>query len=254
MRTVAVKRVVAHAPDLKSFYLPRRFDVAAGRFVMLWLPGVDEKPFSVSSVLDDLLEITVKAVGPFTRRMMDLAEGGLVGLRGPFGRGFRPASPAVIVGGGCGVAPVRSLAREMAESGLEFELLLGVRTASDLMFADEYRRAGVRLVSEDGSLGSRGLVTDRLRELLSRERYGHLFAAGPEAMLLAVRDLAEEHLLDYQLSFERYMKCGIGLCGHCAMDGTGIRMCCEGPVLSGDDLAGVTDLGLPHRDATGRRP
>jgi len=254
MHTVPVARVVTHARDLKSFYLPRDFDVAPGQFVLAWLPDVDEKPFSVSAIVDDFLEITVKAVGPFTRAMMDVSEGTLIGVRGPFGRGFQPAGPAVIVGGGCGVAPVRFLAREMARAGLEFEFLLGVRTAADLMFPDEHRRAGARLVSEDGSLGTRGLVTDRLRELLARERYEHLFAAGPEGMLLAVRDLAEEHLLDYQLSFERYMKCGLGICGHCAMDGTGIRMCCEGPVLSKQDLAGVTDLGLPHRDATGQRP
>ena len=253
MRTVPVRRVVVHAPDLKSFYLPREFHVAPGQFVLLWLPGVDEKPFSVSGVVDEFLEVTIKAVGPFSRAMMDLAAGQRIGLRGPFGRGFDPAGPAILVGGGCGVAPVRHLAREMARTGLEFELLLGARTATDLMFRDEYRRAGAWLVTEDGSLGTRGLVTDRLRELLAQGRHRHLFAAGPEGMLLAVREIADRHLVDYQLSFERYMKCGIGICGHCSMDGTGIRMCCEGPVLSRQDLAGITDLGLPHRDAAGAR-
>ncbi len=253
MRTVPVQRVLTHAPDLKSFYVPRAFDVAPGQFVLIWLPGIDEKPFSVSSVDDNSLEITIKSVGPFTRAMMDVGVGQRIGLRGPFGRGFRPTGPAVIVGGGCGVAPVRYLAQEMARTGLEFELLLGTRTASELMFRDEYRRAGAWLVTEDGSLGTRGLVTDRLRELLAQGRHEHVFAAGPEGMLLAIRDLADQHLLDYQLSFERYMKCGIGICGHCCVDGTGIRMCSEGPVLSRGDLAGIEDLGLPHRDATGAR-
>ena len=142
MRTVLVQRVVAHAPDLKSFYVPRTFDVSPGQFVLVWLHGVDEKPFSISSVDDNSLEITIKSVGPFTRAMMDVGAGQRIGLRGPFGRGFRPAGPAVIVGGGCGVAPVRYLAQEMARTGLEFELLLGTRTASELMFRDEYRRAG----------------------------------------------------------------------------------------------------------------
>ncbi len=253
MRTVPVQRVLTHAPDLKSFYVPRAFDVAPGQFVLIWLPGIDEKPFSVSSVDDNSLEITIKSVGPFTRAMMDVGVGQRIGLRGPFGRGFRHTGPAVIVGGGCGVAPVRYLAQEMARTGLEFELLLGTRTASELMFRDEYRRAGAWLVTEDGSLGTRGLVTDRLRELLAQGRHEHVFAAGPEGMLLAIRDLADQHLLDYQLSFERYMKCGIGICGHCCVDGTGIRMCSEGPVLSRGDLAGIEDLGLPHRDATGAR-
>ncbi|MFH1530770.1 MAG: dihydroorotate dehydrogenase electron transfer subunit [Pseudomonadota bacterium] len=253
MCTFPVQRVVTHAPDLKSVYLPREFDVAPGQFVLLWLPGIDEKPFSVSGVTDNFLEITIKSVGPFTRAMMDVEVGQRVGLRGPFGRGFRPVGPAVVVGGGCGVAPVRHLAQVMARTGVEFELVLGARTATDLMFRDEYHRGGAWLVTEDGSLGTRGLVTDRLRELLAQGHCEQVFAAGPEGMLLAVRDLAEEHLLDYQLSFERYMKCGIGICGHCCMDGTGIRMCTEGPILTRRDLAGVTDLGLPHRSATGAR-
>jgi len=254
MRTYQVQRVVTHAPDLKSFYFPRDMDINPGQFVLAWLNGIDEKPFSVSGVDDDYLEITIKAVGPFTNAMMEVSAGQRVGLRGPFGRGFRLAGPALVVGGGCGVAPVRYLAQEMARTGTEFELVLGVRTADELMFRDEYHRAGAWLVTEDGSLGTRGLVTDRLKELLAQGRHSHIFAAGPEGMLLAIRDLAEEHLLDYQLSFERYMKCGVGICGHCAVDGTGIRMCVEGPVLSKKDLEGITDLGIPHRDATGARP
>ena len=253
MRTLLVQRVITHAPDLKSFYVPREVEVTPGQFVLLWLPGVDEKPFSISGISDEFLEITIKAVGPFTKAMMGVEAGQRIGLRGPFGRGFRAVGPSIIVGGGCGVAPVRLLAQEMARDGTEFALLLGARSAADIMFRDEYERAGALLVTEDGSLGKRGLVTDQLEELIAQGRWEHLYAAGPEGMLLAIRDLADEHLLDYQLSFERYMKCGIGICGHCCMDGTGIRMCTEGPILSKKDLTGVTDLGLPHRDATGAR-
>ncbi|MBM4371935.1 MAG: dihydroorotate dehydrogenase electron transfer subunit [Deltaproteobacteria bacterium] len=255
MRTRPVRRVVTHAADLKSFLLDRDMDPVPGQFALLWLPGVGEKPFSFSDVGDDFLEITVRAVGPFTRAMMGVVPGDLVGLRGPFGRGFRIGTgPALLAGGGCGIAPLRHLAGEMTRRGVDFEMVLGVRTAEELMFPDDFRAAGAHLMTEDGSLGTRGLVTDRLRELLSLGLHREVFASGPEGMLLAVRDLAEQHLLDWQLSFERYMKCGIGLCGHCAMDGTGIRMCVEGPVLSRSELRGVTDLGLPHRDATGARP
>lgn len=228
-------------------------NAAPGQFVLLWLPGVDEKPFSVSGVDDAWIEITIKAVGPFTRAMMDVTEGTRLGLRGPFGHGFELRDPAILLGGGCGIAPIRYLADKMDKEKIDFDLLLGVRTKSDLMFCDHYRESDAWLVSDDGSLEHKGLVTDRLAEILKNRPTATIFAAGPEAMLLAIREIANTKGIPYQLSFERYMKCGIGLCGHCAMDGSGIRLCVEGPVLSEEDLQGITDMGLPHRDATGAR-
>src|SRR5512137_2598215 len=91
MRTWPLREVIVHTEGLKSFRFDRAFDVEPGQFITLWLPGVDEKPFALSGIGPDWLEITIRAVGPFTRRMMDVSPGTWLGLRGPFGKGFRLA-------------------------------------------------------------------------------------------------------------------------------------------------------------------
>ncbi|MBN1944842.1 MAG: dihydroorotate dehydrogenase electron transfer subunit [Bradymonadales bacterium] len=255
MRTVRVKAIVEHGPGLKSFLLDGPIESAApGQFVMLWLPGIDEKPFSISDLGEAGLEISVKAVGPFTRALMEVSVGDYLGIRGPFGKGFRLADRTLLVGGGIGVAPLRFLYREMGRLRLSAWLVVGVRTAADLIFPDYFRSLpDCLIVSEDGSIGETGIVTDVIDRIIDQAGTTRLAAAGPEPMLVALRDLGERRGLKVELDLERYMKCGIGLCGLCCVDGSGVRLCVEGPVLSSAELRGVTDLGRPHRDATGRR-
>jgi dihydroorotate dehydrogenase electron transfer subunit len=253
METQRVTRIFEHGPGLKSLYVPRTFDILPGQFVNLWLPGVDEKPFSVSDAAGGELELSIKAVGRFTEAVMKLRVGDWVGIRGPCGRGFEPMADGVLVGGGIGIAPLRFLARRLRERGLRHRLLFGVRNRQDLIFAADYAR-GVELWSDDGSLGAHGLVTEGLARMLETAPPAVIYGGGPEPMLLKVRQLARAHRIPIQLTFERYMKCGFGICGHCCMDGSGLRLCVEGPVLTEAQLAGVTELGQPHRLASGARP
>jgi len=255
MQTFPIANVVTHHDGLKSFYVERPFTVKPGQFVTMWLPGIDEKPFSVSDMTDEHLEITVKAVGPFTKELMNRRKGEYVGLRGPFGKGFSLKDDTLLVGGGIGMAPLRFLARALRAGGKRFRLLFGVRTAADLPFLEFYRSLpGCTIVSEDVSLGNKGLVTTFMDSIIEEGRISHISAAGPEPMLMAVRDLSESRHLPYELSFERYMKCGIGICGQCCMDGSGLRLCIDGPVLDARKLADITEIGLPHRTASGRKP
>lgn len=254
MKTYPILNIRTHAPDLKTFYMPLLPErIAPGQFLMVWLPGVDEKPFSVSNVLSDRIEITVRKLGPYTSKLFECEPGQYLGMRGPFGNGFKPVANTLIVGGGCGVAPVRYVAKYMEQRNMPFEMVVGIRTISDLMFREEYIRSGTDIATDDGSYGHKGFVTDLVRPLLASRKFDCLSASGPEPLLLALRQLALEARVPVQLSFERYMKCGIGICGQCCMDGTGIRLCVEGPVLNEQQLAGITELGLPHRDATGQR-
>ena len=254
MQTFPLSDVVVHHAGLKSFYFERPFCIEPGQFVTLWLPEVDEKPFSVSDLTDDYLEITVKAVGPFTKELMNRRKGDFIGMRGPFGKGFSLKDDTLLVGGGIGMAPLRFLARALRESGRDYRLIFGIRTAADLPFLDEYRSLpGCTIVSEDGSVGNKGLVTQFMDSVIEEGRIRHISGAGPERMLMAVRDLAESRHLPFELSFERYMKCGIGICGQCCMDGSGLRLCVDGPVLDATKLAQITEIGLPHRTASGHR-
>lgn len=257
MQTVPILEVIAHQAGLKTLVLPRILDAAPGQFVLIWVPGVDEKPFAISG--DDLetIQITVKAVGPFTRRLLECRPGERVGLRGPFGRGFTLMPDSLLIGGGIGNAPLRLLAQRLTERGLRYTWLVGARRAADLPFlSDLQRNPAVRLFTDDGSVGRPGSVmagwTDALTAWPTPPRL--VCGAGPEPMLLAVREAARLQRLPVELSFERYMKCGIGLCGQCCLDGSGLRLCVEGPILTEEQMQSVTEWGLPHRGPSGRRP
>jgi len=254
MRTYPVVSVVSHGPGLKSFRFEKPFAAKPGQFVNVWLPEVGEKPISISELNEKELELTVKAVGPFTRRMMEVQAGDWLGLRGPYGSAFGLKPDALLVAGGVGLAPLRFLSRTMERAGWAHRLLVGIRTASELAFPADYRdRSWVRLASDDGSVGTQGLVTKLVEAAIEERRPRVICAAGPEPMLLAVRELALKAGIPHELSFERYMKCGVGICGQCCLDGEGLRMCVEGPVLDERQLQKVTELGKPHRSASGRR-
>ncbi|NLI74997.1 MAG: dihydroorotate dehydrogenase electron transfer subunit [Candidatus Riflebacteria bacterium] len=255
MQTVPILEVIAHHAGLKSFLLPPVLEAEPGQFVTVWLPGVDEKPFALSGRRPHALEITVKAVGPFTRRLLEARPGDRVGLRGPFGRGFSLTGGAVLVGGGIGNAPLRFLAQRLDEAGLPFSWLAGARQAADLPFEAYLQRdPRVRIFTDDGSAGTAGPVTVGLATALASGPAAVVCGAGPEPMLLALREAARRAGWRAELSFERYMKCGIGLCGQCCLDGSGLRLCVEGPVLDEAAMQGVTEWGLPHRGPSGRRP
>jgi dihydroorotate dehydrogenase electron transfer subunit len=255
MKTYPVLNIKSHSPVMKSFYFSQpESDIQPGRFFNVWLPGVDEKPFSVSDVFQGIMEITVKAVGPFSRKMMDVRRGDLVGLRGPFGRGFSHHQHALLVGGGMGIVPLRYLTRLLRQQGFHFEVLLGGRCGQDIPFQTDFSEwAPTTFVTDDGSLGYKGAVTDYMQDKIRESHLSFVYSSGPEAMLVKVMDLAAQVGLDYEISFERYMKCGIGICGQCVVDGSGIRLCKEGPVLTRQEAEKVSEWGMPHRDATGRR-
>ena len=253
MRSLPIKQVATHSAELKSFLFEQTFEAEPGQFVLLWIPGLDEKPFSVSDVRDGKIEITAKAVGPFSRALMECRPGDRLGLRGPFGRGFRPRGRGLVVGGGMGIAPLRYLVHRLERDRASFRVALGARTAGDMMFMGDFSRCGAEFATDDGSLGRQSLVTGLAARLCAEETFDVIYGCGPEPMLVALKKLADERGLDCQFSLERHMKCGIGVCGSCCVDGSGICICREGPVLDKAELDRVADFGLPHRDASGLR-
>ena len=253
MRSLPIQQVATHSAELKSFLFEQTFEAEPGQFVMLWIPGLDEKPFSVSDVREGKIEITAKAVGPFSRALMECRPGDRLGLRGPFGRGFRPRGRGLVVGGGMGIAPLRYLVHRLARDRASFRVALGARTASEMMFVGDFSKCGAEFATDDGTLGRQSLVTGLAARLCAEETFDVIYGCGPEPMLVALKKLADERGIDCQLSLERHMKCGIGVCGSCCVDGSGICICREGPVLDKAELDQVADFGRPHRDATGAR-
>lgn len=253
MKTFPIVSVQKLNDTTATFVFDAPFDAVPGQFVNVWLPGADEKPFSLSDLHRGRLEITVCAVGPFTRRLLECRPGDRLGIRGPFGNGFSVRDHMLLVGGGMGLAPLHFLARRLQRAATPFNMLAGARTAGQIIFRDRFEVLGASFATDDGSAGHAGPVTELLPEALCRIPLAGVCACGPEAMLAAVRDICDSHATNYQLVLERYMKCGIGVCGSCCLDDSGLRVCVEGPVFGRSDLAGVTELGQPHRDAAGCR-
>ena len=241
---------------IRSFFLPGPLACRPGQFIQVWLPGVDEKPFSISYQEPSKTGFTVEKVGAFTERLFEKRPGDFVGIRGPYGNGFDLGDyrSIAIVSGGCGCAPTAPLAERAHRQGLAVTYLIGARSRERLIFRDRMEGQGIRtpVATDDGSVGHHGLVTDVLLQVLDREPIEAVFGCGPERMLKRVFDICRHVGLPCQLSLERYMKCAIGVCGSCALDGTGWLVCKDGPVFSDKQLACVTEFGAYRRNAAGR--
>ncbi|MBC7114290.1 MAG: dihydroorotate dehydrogenase electron transfer subunit, partial [Archaeoglobi archaeon] len=217
-----------------------------GQFVMVWIPDAGERPMSLSSENS----ISVKRVGRFSSRLHELEEGELIGIRGPYGRGFEILDgPSLLISGGMGVAPLSFLAEKLDD----FVALIGAKSRDEIVLLRKFSKGETLISTEDGSEGIRGVVTDLLREVDPKE-FSSIYACGPDGMLRKILDIAKElNILErLQLSVERYFKCGIGVCGSCVLDPSGVRVCREGPVFRGDEIF-ESEIGRYRRDASGRR-
>jgi len=257
IRSLLVKAIRYDSRDIRTIFFDRVFDAEPGQFVMVWIPGFGEKPFSISNMCADMFSIAVRRIGPATKRLTSPGTEDMFGVRGPFGRGFTlPAAgdktaDLLLVGGGMGIAPMEFLASRLA--GRRFRMACAGKTAALIPRFVKPAGVEVRLATEDGTLGRKGLVTELAADMIDQRMPTCVCACGPEPMLVRVREMCEERNIDYQLCLERYMKCGIGVCGSCCLDGSGARVCVEGPVFDREALKSVTDLGRPRRGPTGSR-
>ncbi len=235
---------------------PSLVDARPGQFLMVWVPDVDEIPMSISYSGHDTAAITVQVVGEATHALASLHPGDRIGVRGPFGTHFSlDTSSPLVVGGGVGVAPLRFLVHELASQGVQTTVIVAARTSHSLLLYDLPQVSGLRLevATDDGSMGFHGLAHELAGALMAEGVFDMVYACGPEPMLVSLVRLAEESGTDYQVSLERIMKCGCGICGSCVLDPTGLLVCKDGPVFTSSVLAEPSDFGMFYRDSTGRR-
>jgi dihydroorotate dehydrogenase electron transfer subunit len=224
-----------------TFWLRFEGEILAqpGQFVMVWLPKIGEKPFSIAEISP--LGMLVVDVGPFSHALQQLKVGDPVWIKGPLGRGFSIVGERMLlVGGGYGSAPLLALANMARAQNKWVDVCLGARSESGLLLSDAFLDLGcqVSYATEDGSRGWHGLVTGIVEQKIQGTNFDLLCACGPTGMLSALAGLCKTHRLDYQISWEAQMRCGMGLCGSCevsqALDGSlpvGWLACYDGPVF-----------------------
>ncbi len=254
---------IVETPAIKTLQLKPTVPIvfAAGQFVELTIPEVGEAPFTPSSrpSVEDTLYLTIMRVGKVTEAAHLLQKGDIVGLRGPLGTGYPielfQDKEILVVGGGCGFAPLRSLMYTLFERSGEFKKLYfcgGCKSAQDMVYRQEFEQwaerpdLDVRLTVDVGDASWKwhvGLVTTLLHDIEMDCTKGMAILCGPPLMMKFVTStLVEMGFQDCNIyiSMEKNMSCGIGKCGHCRI---GLyHVCKEGPVLSYEKIKRFPDI------------
>ncbi|MFX1314915.1 MAG: dihydroorotate dehydrogenase electron transfer subunit [Promethearchaeota archaeon] len=239
-----------------------------GQFVMIWVPGVDEIPMSLSSYDDKgNWSITVKEIGECTYAINKLKIGDYIGVRGPLGNHFKiptdESRDLCLIGGGIGMAPLKCLSRELLRLKRHFIVIEAAKINTELVFIDEldiYNKdySELYFCTDDGSYGLKGNASAIFEDLIknySKEQFSKLivYSCGPEIMLYKLFKICEKYNIEYYASLERIMRCGCGLCGLCALDPLGVLVCKDGPIFSSETLRKINDFGKYKRDFTGKK-
>ncbi|MBE7560417.1 FAD/NAD(P)-binding protein [bacterium] len=253
-RLCKLVEVKTETPTIKTFVLemPEPFHFRAGQFIELTLPGAGEAPFTPSSspLEHDRLETTVIRTGSMTDRLHEVEPGAWLGVRGPFGKGYPiekyRGKEILVVGGGCGLAPLRSLIYQLLSESYRYRRIsikYGAREPDELLYRDSYATWTAERPNVDftctvdagapGWTGRVGLVTTLLSGLDLSLPDTVAFVCGPEVMLKFVTlTLLKEGLSAEQiyLSMNRRMSCGIGQCGRCSIGP--YYLCKDGPDMN----------------------
>jgi dihydroorotate dehydrogenase electron transfer subunit len=243
-RVVGVERLGQyHVVTLRAPDVTRR--TAPGQFVMVESGRLLRRPFSVFRATHDTIAVAFDVIGAGTTRLAALTLGDGVALAGPLGAGFSldRDGPTIAVGGGYGAAPLFMLAERLRPAGHLVHAVLGGARAARVFGADEAPGVfdSVAITTQDGSLGTRGIVTDVIGDVAARSGAVRVAACGPMPMLAAVSRSCADLGLECEVAVEEFMACGIGVCWTCVIgvasnENGGVRYlrsCTEGPVFDG---------------------
>ena len=192
------------------------------------------RPISVFYSDEEIFKLLVQVKGKATKSLAGREKGAIIDVVGPLGRNFDIKEDSVIVAGGMGVAPLNFLAWRLNKA----KVLVAAKT-KDLLFNFSIpKRHEVLLATDDGSQGFKGNAAELLKKELEKTKTNMIYACGPEEMMMAAGKVAEEHNVRLQLSLERFMACGTGVCLSCVREmKSGLkRVCKDGPVFDYDEL------------------
>ncbi len=268
IQIVKIIRVIDECKDVKSilFKLDKSLIPKPGQFIMIWIPGIDEIPMSISDYKkDEYWGITVKIIGECTKALANLEEGDYIGVRGPLGNSFKipedKDKKIFLIGGGIGLAPLRFLSSELKKYGYSFKMIIGAKKENELVLVhkpDNIEISYIHYCTDDGSYGQKGFTIEIFKEIISSFSLDELkntivYTCGPEIMMLKLSEICIKKDITLYASLERIMRCGCGLCGLCALDPLGLLVCKDGPIFKSEELKKIKDFGKNKRDFSGRK-
>lgn len=231
-QTTKINRIIKESDKVKTFILNTKITAKPGQYIMVWLPGINEKPFGITS--SSPLTLSVAKVGPFTEKIHELNVGDKLTFRGPYGKSFKLKDGKILlVGGGYGVVPLYFLALSVSlRKRKNITVIIGAKTKSDIIFVSKFKNLGcqVLITTDDGSVGFKGFTTQLVEKVLRKEKFKAVYSCGPEIMMKKICQLCRKKKVFCQVSLERFFKCGIGLCGECSCQGK--LVCKDGPVFN----------------------
>ncbi|MCK5283437.1 MAG: dihydroorotate dehydrogenase electron transfer subunit [Nanoarchaeota archaeon] len=230
-----IKKIIDETPSVKTFFIKGKIGMQPGQFFMVWLPGVDEKPFTLSYTGKNPA-VTIRRNGKSTEAFHKLKPGDKIGLRGPFGKGFtiHKHKKVAIVAGGIGMIALASLAEALPGS----TIICGAKTKDEMIFHKRFR---MHCCSDDGSIGPKCFSPQLFETMLKEKKFDFVYTCGPEIMIKAMLDLCLKYKIPMEASLERYMKCGIGVCASCVCGNK--LICKDGPVFPDKELIKMDDFG-----------
>ncbi len=253
LRVATITKTVLETPFDATIEFRDGAPITPGQFYMVWVFGAEEVPMSSSRISKGgRRAVTARKFGDTTARIRELKAGDRVGLRGPFGNGFSMAwKRPLFVGGGVGMSSIITAVDAWAEKGRKPVVVAGGRTEDDLLYERRMKREGAQVhqTTDDGSRGFKGTAVARAAELMDEGAFSHVVACGPERMLVALFEAASRRNVKVEFAVERVMKCAMGVCDICAIDG--VRVCRQGPVFGTAFLEGSKQFGRFELNTSG---
>ena len=244
-----VSDVVKEGKGQSSFFFNKKIECRPGQFIMVWLPGVDEKPMAISYHNKNEFAFTSQAIGKFTNALEKIKKGDKLGIRGPYGNSFSIQKNACVVAGGVGLSSVSTLIDSLKNP----LVIYGARSKEHLIYLKRYKSKNMIITTDDRSLGREGFTTDVLEEVLKnkKNKINIVQTCGPEIMIKKVFDICQKYKVDCEASIERFMACGFGICGKCMVDDK--IVCMDGPIFSSAQLSKMKEFGSTARLKSGRK-
>lgn len=239
-----ISEKIRETPSTVTLRFKWEAKVLPGQFIMIWIPGFGEIPMSLS-YLEEKKGITVKAYGTPSRKLQELSPGDTIFFMGPYGRPFSDCSGRkLIVGSGSGMASLLPLVDPSST------VIVSAKSKEELLFAGKIKAEKIITVTDDGSSGFKGFPHEYLSST-DLKGFDMAYVCGPELMMYNLLPVFRKAGINAEFSLERSMKCGIGICDSCSIDG--FQLCRDGPVFDLKSLLEMEEFGKWKLDHSGKR-